>query len=210
VAPASLAPWIEGLAARLGAPADGALRSVGIAACSPGEGATTIACAVADRIETVLRRRVLLIDANFRAARLHDEFRLPRAPGLSDLLTGRSTLREAVRAVDGTGLHVMTAGAPSASLVNLFDAQIFDLMKTRLSEAFDLLIFDCPPLSDDADTFVLAKRLDGLVMVLAAEKTRWESGAQSIQRLRAAKVNVLGAALNGKRFFIPNMIYKRL
>jgi Mrp family chromosome partitioning ATPase len=72
------------------------------------------------------------------------------------------------------------------------------------------VIFDCSPLSGDGETFVMAKRLDGLVMILAAEKTRWERSAQLMERLRAANINVLGAALNGKRHFIPGPIYDRL
>jgi capsular exopolysaccharide synthesis family protein len=201
---------IEVLAERLGNPPDGPLFCVGIAACSAGEGATTIAAAVARRIQVGLGRRVLLVDANLARARLHEVFDIPRAPGLSDLLAGRSTLRDVVQPAGEAGLHVVAAGAPSPDALRYFDSHLIETMKDRLSEAFDIVIFDCAPLSGGSETFVLAKRLDGLLLVLAAERTRWESGARTMEQLRTANVNVLGAALNGKKFFIPRAIYKRL
>lgn len=206
----ALQPWIEGLVVRLGDPADGSLKFVGIAACSPGEGATTVACAVANRIQTGLHKRVLLVDANLGRPRLHALFGLPLTPGLIELLNGRATLRETVHTIDESGLSIIAAGAPSPGSSGIFENETFDAMKSHLGEYFDTVLFDCAPLDGDAETFVMAKRLDGLVMVLAAEKTRWEGGAQLIERLRAANINVLGAALNGKRFFIPKLIYKRL
>ena len=206
----ALQPWIEGLAVQLGTPNEETLRFIGIAACSPGEGATTIACAVANRIQTGLAKRVLLIDANLRSPRLHQLFGLPVTPGLIDLLNGRCTLREAVQTVDDSGLCVITAGTSVSGSLAIFESEAFHAMKSRLREYFDTVIFDCSPLDGEADTFVVAKRLDGLVIVLAAEKTRWANGSRLVDRLRSANINVLGAALNGRRFFIPQQIYQRL
>jgi Mrp family chromosome partitioning ATPase len=206
----SMRPWIEAMAVRLANPADGPLFSIGFSACASGEGATTVACAVAHWIQAGLGRRVLLVDANLSTPRLHLEFTVPRAPGLSDLLTARSALHEVVRPVGTVGLHLVTVGASPRDALRAFDSQLIDTMMERLREEFDLVIFDCAPLSGSAETFLLAKRLDGLIMVLAAEKTRWQSGARLIEQLRAGGVNVLGAALNRKKFFIPRALYKRL
>jgi protein-tyrosine kinase len=206
----SMRPWIEALAVRLANPTDGPLFSVGFSACASGEGATTIACAVAHWVQAGLGRRVLLVDANLSSARLHLEFQVPQAPGLADLLAARSTLAEVVRPVGTAGLHLMTVGSPSRDVLHAFDSQLIDTMVERLREAFDIVIFDCAPLGNGAEAFLLAKHLDGLIMVLAAERTRWESGARLIERLRAGGVNVLGAALNRKKFFIPRALYKRL
>jgi capsular exopolysaccharide synthesis family protein len=206
----ALRPSIEALAERLGNPPTGSLFCVGIASCSAGEGATTIAAEVARRIQHGLGRRVLLVDANFARPRLHQLFDIARSPGLSELLAGRRTLRDVVQPVDESGLHLIAAGAPSPDAMRYFDSHLIETMKDRLGEAFDIIIFDCAPLSGGAETLVLAKRLDGLLLVLAAERTRWESGARTMEQLRAANVNVLGAALNGKKFFIPRAIYKRL
>jgi capsular exopolysaccharide synthesis family protein len=208
--PDRLRPWIESLTVRLAASSDGPIFSVGIAACSAGDGATTIAMAVAHHIQSGLGKRALLVDADTRGGRLDRAYRLPRAPGFTDLLAGRASLREVVRATDDGGLHVMTAGTPLPNALGLLEGHVLDTMMTRLREAFELVIFDCAPLDLAAETFVLAKRLDGLVMVLAAERTRWENGARQIERLRNEKVRVLGAALNGKRFFIPSFLYRRL
>jgi Mrp family chromosome partitioning ATPase len=208
--PKGLEPWIEGLAVRLGTPANASLPFVGLAACDDSAGTTTIARAVAHQIHAGLGRRVLLVDANFKTPGLHREFGLPLGPGLSDLLAGLTTLRQAVQTADGSGLCVLTAGTPSLASLSLFTGPAFETMKGHLREYFDNIIFDCAPLSRDAETYVLAKKLDGLVMVLAAERTRWESGAQIIERLRSADVNVVGAVINGKKFHIPNFIYRWL
>lgn len=205
-----LQPWVEGLAVRLGAPAEGALRFIGIAACSSGDGATTVACATAQRIQQSLGKRVLLVDANLGAPRLHTTFDLPQRPGLTELLSGQHTLREVVHEIEPEGLCVIPAGAPAADCLALFENDAFETMKSRVLEYFDTVIFDCPSLSSDAGTFVIAKKLDGLVMVLAAERTRWENGTRLIEQLRQSRINVLGAVLNRKRQFIPRLIYDHL
>jgi Mrp family chromosome partitioning ATPase len=206
----AMRPWIEGLAVRLANAVDGPLFSVGFSACAAGEGTTAVARAVAHWLQAGLGRRVVLVDANLAAARLHLEFQTPRAPGLTDLLAGRSTLHEVVREVGDDGLHLITGGSPTHEALRALDGQTLDSLIERLRETYDMAIFDCAPLSNGTETFLLAKRLDGLVMVLAAERTRWESGARLIEQLRDGGVNVLGAALNRKKFFIPRALYKRL
>jgi Mrp family chromosome partitioning ATPase len=207
---ARIGPWIDNLAVQIGTDVAGQGTFISFAAVSPGSGTTSVACAVAERLQIVLGRRVLLIDAGNRAPHLHELFGIANSAGLADVLDGRNTLREAVRPIGPGGHGVMTAGAPDREFARLIDSDAFASLKTHLGEYFDHVIFDCAAFQTDASSLILARRVDGLVLVLAAEQTRWESGAQAIERLRSAQVNVIGAALNRKRFYIPRLLYKRL
>ena len=74
----------------------------------------------------------------------------------------------------------------------------------------DWIIFSCPPVNAYNDAAALAGMVDGVVLVIQAEKTRWEVAQSAKDRLEKAGANILGVVLNDRRHHIPEWIYKRL
>jgi Mrp family chromosome partitioning ATPase len=92
----------------------------------------------------------------------------------------------------------------------LFESNQFKGMLNRLKETFDLILIDSPAATEYAEGLVLASKVDGVVLVLAAEETRWQVVDDVARRLNMMGGNVLGTLLNKQRFHIPKAIYKRI
>src|SRR4029077_18666547 len=70
------------------------------------------------------QQRICVVDADFRSPQQHRLFGLPEAPGLSDVLTGRASIDEALVALEEYHLSVMPAGTLSAHPAELFGTTI--------------------------------------------------------------------------------------
>jgi Mrp family chromosome partitioning ATPase len=73
----------------------------------------------------------------------------------------------------------------------------------RLSEAFDLIILDTPPLLAASDAAILSTVVDGTVIVVRAGVTELEAGQQAVQQLRVVGARVIGAVLNDPDAKLP-------
>ena len=191
------------------------------------EGATTVlvefAMALAGQGE-----KVLLIDANFRSPSLHQRFHLEMEKGLTDLLLQRSTLKDVIKGSGVDNLFVITSGAVdrgssfsdrgpstvdrglSSSGRGLFPFNGLDSHIARMEEQADWVLFDGPPVNHLDEGLALSGKVDGVVMVLQAEKTRWEVAQAAKQRLEDSGGKILGVVLNKRKFYIPKWIYKTL
>jgi len=80
----------------------------------------------------------------------------------------------------------------------------------KLKEHFDLILVDTPPVSQSPHALAICQKVDGVVMVIEAEKTR-EPVAESVKhKITKAGGNILGVVLNKRRYYIPTNIYSRL
>ena len=79
-----------------------------------------------------------------------------------------------------------------------------------LRYAFDFVLIDCSAIHDSTDTALLAPEVDGVVLVVEAERTQNSSVRESIKTINMAKGNLLGCVLNRRRYPIPQWIFGRL
>ena len=75
---------------------------------------------------------------------------------------------------------------------------------------FDWVLFDSPCIHSCNDASTLAAKMDGVVMVVQAEKTRWEVAQSAKERIESEKIKILGAVLNKRKMLIPAWAYKIL
>jgi len=185
--------------------------SLCFSSCRPREGTSTIAFNMALALSRYMGKNILLIDANTRTPKLHSWFQVdPAEPGLVDVLCGNCTFEEAVKKDKEGHLSFMPAGAEVNHPIILFDSKPFDHFLTTAREQYDIILFDAPSLVLGPETTVLARKLDGFVLVVEAEKTRWEVAKYQKQQLADAGVRFTGAILNKKMMFIPRFIYRLL
>jgi len=166
----------------------------------PGEGKTTVSANLAMCLAEI-NQRVLLIDADLRKARMHRVFGLPRGRGLGDLLELSAALdadaiEPYLRRCSVPGLEVLSAGRPKRNIPNL----LHSVRARELIEAargrFDAIIIDTPPMIEIADARVLARWVDGSVMVLRAGKTTRAAAKEAVEQLHRDGSAVLGTLLN--------------
>ena len=157
-----------------------------------------------------LGEKVLLIDAQMREPVLHQFFGIEQIPGTTELLSGRLSLTEVMRRTPLDGLLVIPGGS---AVSNPFLAHELDTLcdVTDVMKAFaDWIIFSCPSVNTYNDAVALSGMVDGVVLVVQGEKTRWEVAQAAKDRLLQAGANILGVVLNDRRHHIPGWIYKRL
>ncbi|HXY29927.1 MAG TPA: polysaccharide biosynthesis tyrosine autokinase [Gemmatimonadaceae bacterium] len=178
------------------------LRTLVVTSPSPQEGKTTTAANLA---VTFAQQglRVVLVDCDLRRARLHTVFRAPREPGFTQLLLGQKTLEEVVQPTDVEGLWLIPAGALPPNPSELLGGAQTRATLERLKKEFDGVIIDTPPVHVAADSLILGKLSDGVLLVLRAGRTDRSSAVDARQRLGNLGARVVGAVLNDPDHKVP-------
>jgi Mrp family chromosome partitioning ATPase len=79
-----------------------------------------------------------------------------------------------------------------------------------LKERFDLIIVDSPPVMLFPDGPAIVSRVDGVVLIVEAEKTRWQVALSVKEKIIKSGGNLLGIVFNKRKYYIPDFIYKHL
>ncbi|MBZ0168794.1 Protein-tyrosine kinase [Candidatus Methylomirabilis lanthanidiphila] len=191
-------------------PGKDGLRTVMLVGSSHGEGVTTTCTILASVLARAGVGEVVLIDANLRSPSCHDLFTASGSTkGLTDLLTGGVRSKDLVWPTSIPNLSVIKSGRPLLqSPSHLYQGQLVELL-VQLREEFRYTILDCAPVKDYSDSSFLAPNVDGIVLVIRAERTRIETAIKTKRQLEWAGGQVIGAVLNSKKNHIP-MVIERL
>ncbi len=164
----------------------------------PGEGKSMISANLAAAV-ALSGRRVILVDADLWRPTQNLIFQMEVGLGLTSLLMGEVNLTEALQATPVPNLQLLTAGPLPPNPADLLSSRTMGYLIEALREQADMIIFDCPPVSVDADAAILATRLEGVVLVVDAGHTRRSPARHSREALSAVGAHVLGVALNRVR-----------
>jgi hypothetical protein len=93
---------------------------------------------------------------------------------------------------------------------HVFDSPTIVDLWSRLKEQFDLVIVDSPPATTSPDGIAISRHVDGVVLVLEAEKTRWPVAIKAKETIEKHGGKLLGVVFNKRQYYIPEFIYKRL
>jgi capsular exopolysaccharide synthesis family protein len=167
------------------------LTSVMIASALPGEGKSLTAAILARALSEAYGKRVVLIDADLRRPSLHWLFGIRNSPGLNDCLAGHTPVRP-VRL--SSTLCVVPAGSPEANpLERLSSSRLRDLLAEQ-AQRFDWVVIDVPPLAACPDAGLLARLVDGVLVVIKAGQTRLAEVESAVTAL--GRERVVGVVLN--------------
>jgi len=175
-----------------------------------GDGCTTTAVSFAKTMAQYCRLNVLLIDANLRSPRLHEVFNVEYNQGLGDLLTNDEEENSLFKKVGHGNLFLIPCGKKNSGPLAIFESDRFDKTLKLMREKFDYVILDAPPVIGCAETKVMGKKVDGVILVVESDKTRKQVAIRAKQELEDAGAKVLGVILNKREHYIPEWIYKRL
>ena len=173
----------------------------------PSEGKTTITVQVARDLERV-GHRVLVIDADMRRPRLHAEIGIPNALGLSNLLSGFSgggSLDQVFQRINDTNLYVLTAGTIPPSPTDLLALPKWGVLLKHLSERFDYVLVDAPPVVGLADAAILSGTVARTILVVTCRQVKRKQAERAIGILRGAGANIAGAVFN--KFEVTSQTY---
>jgi capsular exopolysaccharide synthesis family protein len=174
------------------------LKSFVVSSASPGDGKSTVAVNLA-QAAAAMGQRVLIVDADLRRPQVHRRLNIANEQGLSNVLATGLSLEEAIQPVSQwENLSVLTAGDippdPTRLLASRKMQQIMDQL--RQQDAFDIVIYDTPPLANFADARILGALTNGIVMVIRMGKTDRSTVKHTLDDLKMANVPMLGLVTN--------------
>ncbi|MFW2100956.1 polysaccharide biosynthesis tyrosine autokinase [Acinetobacter johnsonii] len=141
-------------------------------------------------------KRVLIIDADLRRGYLHKYFNLDTQPGLTELLNGQQSLDTVIRPTEVPGLSVISRGKSPANPSELLSSNQFKNLLEQMSEKFDHVIIDTPPVLAVTDGIIISQ-YTGINLVIARyAKTQMKELELTLNRFEQAGVKVNGFILN--------------
>lgn len=183
---------------------DQALKTVLITSGMPGEGKSFIASNLALGFARFRNQRVLLIDGDMRRGRMHNILGAPQEPGLTDYLSGHTSLDRVLQQMQlpDSGplnrffgsLTFLPSGSDADNAADLSGNGRFEILLRTLYDHFDWIVVDSSPVTLVADGVNLARTCDGVVLVTRAGQTRYEVAQRAQQELKASKI--VGVVLN--------------
>ncbi len=174
------------------------------------EGKTTVSVnlgiAFAQRGESVL-----MIDADLRRSTMHNHFGLPQSPfGVSTVLTQGFDERALVTPVASLPqLKMMSAGPHPPNPSELLSSRRMQQMLQELSQRFDRIVIDTPPVISVADSLALTHIADGTILVVRSGVSRRKAVRRGRDLLRRAKTNLVGIVFNCVNLSLENYYYAR-
>ena len=161
----------------------------------PGEGKTTVSINLA--LAHSQTRKTLLIDADMRRPQIARRLGLPPGvKGLSNMVAGTAPLSECVHMIKGTPLYVMPVGDLPPNPLELLLSQRFRDLLHSLSEEFEMVLIDTPPVELVSDALSVAPQVTNAVYVVKAMSTPAPLVRKCLTRLQRAGGSVLGIVVN--------------
>jgi capsular exopolysaccharide synthesis family protein len=171
-------------------------RSILLTSTAPGEGKTFSAANLAISIALNINRYVLLIDADLRRPQMHTRFGFPPVPGLSNYLAEGRPLSTLLLHTKVEKLTLLPAGPPPDNPSELISSERMANLLTEVTARYPdrLIVIDAPPPAMAAETGVLARQVDGILVVVRYGGTQREALADLVNRLGEKKI--LGSIVN--------------
>jgi tyrosine-protein kinase Etk/Wzc len=141
-------------------------------------------------------KRVLIIDADLRRGYLHKYFNLDTQPGLTELLNGQQSLDTVIRPTEVPGLSVISRGKSPANPSELLSSNQFKNLLEQMSEKFDHVIIDTPPVLAVTDGIIISQYTGVNLVIARYAKTQMKELELTLNRFEQAGVKVNGFILN--------------
>jgi capsular exopolysaccharide synthesis family protein len=140
--------------------------------------------------------QVVLIDGDMRRSSLAETLKKPMAPGLSNYLVG--DVKDVIhKNVLHENLSLITAGDPPPNPAELIGSPRMNMVLEALSQRYDYIIIDLPPVNLVSDPLVLSKYLDGVVVVLRHGRSKQSDVKDAVRQLKFVGAHILGFVYNG-------------
>jgi capsular exopolysaccharide synthesis family protein len=170
-------------------------KKVVITSPTSGEGKTTtcinLACTFAET-----GAKVLIIDSDLRAPRLHKYFKLLNDKGLSNVLAGFNEVEDCIIKTERENLDCLTSGPIPPNPVELVSADGMRDLMDNLSQKYDYIFIDTPPLNIVTEALILSKYATGVMLVTRQKYTMYKMVERAINSLKFANARIIGFVMN--------------
>ncbi len=170
-------------------------RTLLVTSSVPNEGKTSTVLSIACQSAKSGQRSIVL-DCDLRQSAVHLHFGVPNQLGLTDYLVGRARLEEVIEIDSISGAHFIPSGARAPNPIDLLGSLQMRRLLKALSQAYDLVILDTPPVLAVSDALVMVGQVDATLFLVRWEKTRRQAAVAGLKLALEARANLAGVVLS--------------
>ncbi len=175
------------------------IRSIVITSALPEDGKSTVVTYLAQAAAS-MGQRVLIVDADLRVPQQHYRLGLSNQQGLTQALLSSRDVSDLIQPWPlNPNVQVLTAGQVPHDPITLLASQKMQDLMVQMSQTYDLVIYDAPPLCGLSDAHLVAAHSDGLIVVTRLKKTKRDAFERVMDDLRQLPTRVLGVVVNDSR-----------
>ncbi|MBN1182661.1 MAG: polysaccharide biosynthesis tyrosine autokinase [Bacteroidales bacterium] len=171
-------------------------KTIHVTSPAPGDGKTTLVSNLAIGMAQA-GQHILILDADFRKPMQHNIFQVNHENiGLCSVLAERASTQEVIQHTGIDGLDLLTRGPEIPNPSEILNSKKFKELLKFLSEKYDRIIIDSPPVSPVTDAQILSAICDITLLVLRANKSTRKMSQQAQQSLMSVGARILGVVVN--------------
>ncbi|RLC84885.1 MAG: capsular biosynthesis protein [Chloroflexi bacterium] len=167
-----------------------------VTSAAPGEGKSTV---LANLAVTMAQgeRRTILVDADLRRPGLHEIFGVANDRGLTTMIVGEAAMDDPpLLDVGVDNLWLVPSGPIPPNPADILGSRRMEEVIAALKSRADIVLFDAPPIIAVTDAAVLGTKVDGVLLIVCAGRTRREHAQRARELLERVHVRIVGAVLN--------------
>ncbi len=171
-------------------------QAIMVASAGPLEGKTITAANLAITMAQS-GSKVVILDCDLRRPRMHNMFGITRDQGITNLLVEKKDIKDAVCRTRISNLYIIPSGPIPPNPSEILGSRRMNELIEVLRQDFTRIIIDTPPITAVTDAVVLAKSVDGVVLVIRANDSAKDIVKNGLGQLQSVGAHMLGAVLNG-------------
>ncbi len=171
---------------------------IGVTSSTRGEGKSTTAV----NLSYVLAEsgnKVLLIDGDLRIPSIAKKMGIEASPGLTDLLMGKEVPADRFKSGLLDNWYIIPAGDLPPNPSEILGSRRMENFLNSMSEKFDYIIIDLPPVNIVSDAVAISRLTAGMVVVIREDYTEKKELEKCFRQLKLSGVKVLGCVMNGAK-----------
>ncbi len=171
------------------------IRTLLVTSSTAGEGKSSLLLLISEAFAD-LGKRVLVVDMDMRNPSIGQYLGARGRNDLFDYLVGHSRVEEAICKTSNPDIHFIDSRHRLVSVSQIVNFEVFDKFLDTVKRAYDVILFDTPPLGLFIDAAALANKMDASLLVIGCGMSDRTVIKDVAEQLRKANSNILGAALN--------------
>jgi capsular exopolysaccharide synthesis family protein len=172
------------------------IKVISFTSCTPNEGKSSVSFNLAVSFAES-GKKVIMIDADMRKSVLAGRYKVGSVEaGLAHYLAGQKTLDEVCMQTDVEGMDIIFSGPYVPNPAELLESENFHKLVEHCREQYDYVLIDTPPLGSVIDSAIVAKEVDGAILVVEANAISYHFVQNVKSQLEKSNVKILGTVLN--------------
>ena len=175
-----------------------------------GEGVSTIVREYAWLMTARLGKTVLIVDEEQDHGGQRNYFHIANNSGQDKRFQEQGAVDPAATRIGESGLYVSCSSLRHSATARIYNPCAIKDFIENSKMRFDIALVDSPPPTTGHDAVVVTRGVDGVILVVEAERTRWPVVENAKNMILGNGGTILGMIFNKRRNYIPEFIYTRL